>query len=337
MFNFSKYKYYSLSISVLLIIASYIFTFVYHKGYAHSLDFNGGLRAVVDVDKNTGREDIERFFKSNNIEALIILLDSETKHYQIDIGLEEIEKIKKFNKKNKKNTTTEEPDDTATKEIEEEKVAEEEKPKEKKKVESSIDELLTMLRIGLGLKEEQILSGDQVGAVVGGELSSTGLTLLVSTMIIMTVYLGFRFQLKFAVGATVALIHDLLFTLGLIGVFQIKPSVPLIAALLTILGYSINDTIVIFDRIRENSSAKIKHSLSYTINLSITQTLTRTLNTSLATLISIVAIVIGGAVELYDFAYVLILGIFVGTYSSIFIAAPVLEIYEKLRAKYKKS
>ncbi len=338
MFNFSKYKYLSIGISTLLIIGSFVYTFTYHKGYAHSLDFNGGLRSVIDAPKDMKREEIEKFFKTNNIEALIILLDSERTHYQIDIGLEEVEKIKKFNEANKKvELPKEEVKEETVKKEEEPAKTEEDKQEERKKKLSSIDELIMMLKSGLGLKNEQILSGDQVGAIVGGELSSTGFILLISTMIIMTVYLGFRFQLKFALGAIIAILHDLLFTLGFIGVFQIKPSVPLIAALLTILGYSINDTIVIFDRIRENSAGKVKHALSYTINTSITQTLTRTLNTSFTTLISIVAIIVGGAVELYDFAYVLIMGIIVGTYSSIFIAAPVIEFYDLIKARFKKS
>lgn len=185
-----------------------------------------------------------------------------------------------------------------------------------------------MLKNGLNLTDESILSADQVGAIVGKELTSTGISLLLYTLFIMAIYLSFRFEFKFALGASAALIHDLLISLAFMGAFQIKPSVPIIAALLTILGYSINDTIVIFDRIRENLSGKVERSFSEVINISINQTLGRTINTSVATLISVLAIVIGGAVELYDFAYVLIFGVVIGTYSSIFIAAPIIEIYE---------
>jgi preprotein translocase subunit SecF len=192
-----------------------------------------------------------------------------------------------------------------------------------------IEEFIIALKSGLSLKNEDILSADEVGAVVGNELTSTGISLLVYTMLIMTIYLSFRFQFKFAMGASFALLHDLLFSLAFMGAFQIKPSVPIIAALLTLLGYSINDTIVIFDRIRENSNGKNTHSFTEIVNISINQTLGRTINTSLATLISIIAIILGGATELYDFAIVLIFGIFIGTYSSIFIAAPFVEIYDK--------
>lgn len=149
-------------------------------------------------------------------------------------------------------------------------------------------------------------------------------------------YLSFRFQFKFALGAILALIHDLVITIAFIGFFQIKPSVPIIAALLTLLGYSINDTIVVFDRIRENAG-NLRDAFSQVINLSINQTLARTFNTSVATLISVVAIIIGGAVELYDFAYVLTFGIILGTFSSVFIAAPLVDIYDTLSKRWKRS
>lgn len=310
MFDFSKYKFYSISISIILIISGFVYTFAVHKGYAHSLDFNGGLRTVIHFDSKIGRPEVEKFFKEKEIEAVVILIDKEKNHYQIDIGLGAIPRIHEFNVANRTPETA--------------------NPSKERPV---IEEFIFMLTKGFDIKVDQILSADQVGAIVGGELTSTGTSLLFYTLIIMTVYLSFRFQFKFALAASIALLHDLLFTLAFIGAFQIKPSVPIIAALLTLLGYSINDTIVIFDRIRENSRSKIKNTLSHLINTSINQTLGRTMNTSIATLVSIVAIIVGGAVELMDFAYVLIFGVFVGTYSSVFIAAPMIEIYDAFFAK----
>ncbi|MDX1959957.1 MAG: protein translocase subunit SecF [Leptospiraceae bacterium] len=304
MFDFSKYKYISIITSTLFIICGLTFTFTYHKGFAHSLDFNGGLRAVVILPKDKDRKSIESFFASESIDSVIILLDKEKNHYQIDVGLESIPKIVASNQK---------------KAVDE----------SEKKARPTIEEFIFMLKKGFSIERDKILSADQVGAIVGNELTSTGISLLLYTMLFMAIYLSFRFQFKFALGASLALLHDLFFTLAFIGVFQIKPSVPIIAALLTLLGYSINDTIVIFDRIRENSDSKVKYEFSRTINVSINQTLGRTLNTSVATLISIVAIIIGKAVELYDFSIVLIFGVIIGTYSSIFIAAPIVEIYEK--------
>ena len=306
--NFSKYKYGAIGLSIFLIIAGFIYTFAVQKGFAHSLDFNGGLRAVVVLDKSLGRADIEKFFKEKEIEAIVLQLDKEKNHFQIDIGLGAIPKIEEYSNLNKPKN----PEANAG------------------KSRVTIDELIFMLTHGFKIPSDSILSADQVGAIVGGELTSTGLTLLISTLTIMTIYLSFRFQFKFALAASIALIHDLLFALAVIGVFQIKPSVPIIAALLTLFGYSINDTIVIFDRIRENSNSKVKVSTPTLINMSINQTLGRTINTSFTTLISIIALIIGGAVELYDFAFVLTFGIVIGTYSSIFIASPVIEIYNQI-------
>lgn len=301
MFDFSRYKYISLGASGVIILVFFVITLVYHKGFAHSLDFDGGFRAVVH-SPNKGKEDLEKFFKQEGIDAVVILIDKEKAHYQIDIGLDAKPKMIAFNERNNKHKDNQ-PD---------------------------IQEFITMLETGLGLTKEEVLSAEQVGAIVGNELTSAGTNLIIATIVIMTIYLSFRFQFKFALGASLALFHDLLFSLAFIGAFQIKPSVPLIAAILTLLGYSINDTIVIFDRIRENlANSKLKISFSHIINLSINQTLTRTVNTSFATLIAVIAIVVGGAKELYDFAIVIIFGVVIGTYSSIFIAAPIVEIYEK--------
>ncbi len=308
MLNFSKYKFISLSTSVFLIVVGFIITYGIHKGFAHSLDFNGGLRSVVQLPKEHNKESILKFFDSEEIKAIVILLDKEKNQFQIDVGLDSIPRIINYNQKNIPENSPE------TK-----------RPK--------IEEFIIALKSGLSLKNEDILSADEVGAVVGNELTSTGISLLIYTMLIMTIYLSFRFQFKFAMGASFALLHDLLFSLAFMGAFQIKPSVPIIAALLTLLGYSINDTIVIFDRIRENSIGKNTHTFTEIVNISINQTLGRTINTSLATLISIIAIILGGATELYDFAIVLIFGIFIGTYSSIFIAAPFVEIYDKYTNK----
>ena len=104
-FNFSKYKYLSIGLSTVCIIAGFIYTFAVHKGFAHSLDFNGGLRAVVVLDKALGRNDVEKFFKDKEIEAIVIQLDKEKNHYQIDIGLGAVPKIEEYNNLNKPKST----------------------------------------------------------------------------------------------------------------------------------------------------------------------------------------------------------------------------------------
>ncbi len=307
--NFTKYKYFTLSFSFLTILFGFVLTFTQHGGFAHSLDFDGGLRSVVELPIGKTRADLETFFKKTEIDPVIILLEKDKNIYQIDIGLDSIPKVEEMFQ-----AIPEAERDQGT---------------------SSIDKFVQILKREFGLPKEKVLSADQVGAVVGGELTSTGITLLLTTLGIILVYLSYRSQFKFALASAIALIHDILFTLAMIGFLQIKPSVPLIAALLTLLGYSINDKIVVFDRIRENAHGKENLALSNIINVSISQTLGRTINTSLTTLISLVAIIIGGAVELYDFAFVLIFGVVIGTYSSIFIAAPISEIYDNIRRRRK--
>ncbi|AOP33552.1 preprotein translocase subunit SecF [Leptospira tipperaryensis] len=311
MFDFIKYKYVSIGASLALILFGFGYTFVVHGGFANSLDFNGGLRTVIEFDKNVDRKKLETYFADNKIETVLLLLDKEKNHFQIDIGLGSVDAI--LQKYKEKNVV---------------------KSEDKADI-SAIDALISILIADFGINKSQVLSANQVGAVVGGELSSTGVTLLGLTMVIILAYISFRFQFKFALGAIVALTHDLVLTIAFIGFFQIKPSVPIIAALLTLLGYSINDTIVVFDRIRENAAGNLNETFGQTINSSINQTLGRTFNTSFATLISIVAIIIGGATELFDFAYVLTFGIIIGTYSSIFIAAPLVDIYDHLARRIR--
>ncbi|MDI7172434.1 protein translocase subunit SecF [Leptospira santarosai] len=311
MFDFIKYKYVSIGFSLVLIVFGFGYTYFAHGGFANSLDFNGGLRTVIEFDQNTDRKKLENYFAQNKIEAVLLLLDKEKHHYQIDIGLGSLDFIlQKYREKNGL------------------------KPTDKVEL-SGIDALISILVADFGIDKSDVLSANQVGAIVGGELSSTGITLLGLTMAIILAYISFRFQFKFALGAIIALTHDLILTVAFIGFFQIKPSVPIIAALLTLLGYSINDTIVVFDRIRENASGNLDETFGQTINSAINQTLGRTFNTSFATLISIVAILIGGATELFDFAYVLTFGIVIGTYSSIFIAAPLVDIYDHIIRKVR--
>ena len=138
------------------------------------------------------------------------------------------------------------------------------------------------------------------------------------------VYISFRFEFRFAIAAIIALFHDVLVSIGAIALTGREISIPVVAALLTIVGYSINDTIVVFDRIRERRHIMKKADLNTVINTSINQTLSRTFLTSLTTLLVVVALYILGGEVINDFAFVLLVGVIAGTYSSIFIASPIL-------------
>jgi len=168
-----------------------------------------------------------------------------------------------------------------------------------------------------------------VGPQVGQDLRTKALRALLFAMIGILIYITFRFEFRFAVGAVLALIHDVFITVGLFSLLNKEFTLPIIAALLTIVGYSLNDTIVVFDRIRERMKLKKKETYEETINQSINQTLGRTLLTSLTTLVVVLALFILGGEVIHDFSFALIVGIFVGTYSSIFIASPTLVLFQR--------
>ncbi|MDX1765033.1 MAG: protein translocase subunit SecF, partial [bacterium] len=160
-----------------------------------------------------------------------------------------------------------------------------------------------------------------VGPQVGQDLRRKALLALLYAMIGILIYITLRFELRFAVGANLALIHDVLITVGVFSVLNKEFNLPIIAAVLTIVGYSLNDTIVIFDRIRERLALKKKEVFETTVNESISQTLGRTLLTSLTTLLVVLALFFFGGEVIHDFAFALIIGVFVGTYSTVFIAS----------------
>lgn len=174
------------------------------------------------------------------------------------------------------------------------------------------------------------ISNDTVGPQIGEELKQKGVLSLVLAMLGIIIYIAIRFEFAFAVGAIVALLHDVLITVGIYCLLGRQLSLPIIAALLTIVGYSVNDTIVIFDRIRED--IKLMHgkaSYREIANLSINQTLSRTLLTSITTLLTVVMLLVFGGGAINDFALALFIGVLVGTYSSIFVATPVVLLWHK--------
>jgi preprotein translocase subunit SecF len=155
---------------------------------------------------------------------------------------------------------------------------------------------------------------------------------LMTAALFVTLVLFWFLELKYAMGAIVALIHDVTITIGLFAVFDKEFTLPIIAALLTIIGYSLNDTIIVFDRIRENLRKYPRNPLSLIINRSINETLSRTILTSLTTLVVVVTLFLLGGGIIHDFAFALLVGIVVGTYSSVFVASPILLIWKERKA-----
>lgn len=178
------------------------------------------------------------------------------------------------------------------------------------------------------LKDVDLLSQRRIGPSVGKELRQKAILSLFIANIAMFIYVGFRFEFKFALAAILALVHDILITISIYAIFQIPLNSSFIAAVLTIVGYSINDTIVVFDRIRENSKKNRKASEVEIANISITQTMSRSINTSLTTLFTIASVYIF-VPSVREFALPLLIGIICGAYSSIFIASPLWTIFKR--------
>lgn len=171
-----------------------------------------------------------------------------------------------------------------------------------------------------------VVRTELVGAKVGGELQQKALMAVLFSFVLTLVYLAMRFELRFGLAAVIATAHDIIITLGFLAAVRVEIALPTVAAILTILGYSLNDTIVVFDRIRENLQAKgaRKRNPVDLVNQSINETLPRTVLTSCTTLAVLLALLALGGTVIRDFTIVLILGVGIGTYSSIFVAAPAL-------------
>jgi len=169
---------------------------------------------------------------------------------------------------------------------------------------------------------------ESVGPKVSSELLKQGLTAIVLSLAAMLFYIWIRFEWQFSLGAIMALIHDVIITLGIFSILSFEVNLSIVAAVLTIVGYSMNDTVVIFDRIRENLLKYSKISTNEISDISINETLSRTVITSLTTLFALVSIFILGGEILRGFSFAMILGVLIGTYSSIFVASPVLNYFK---------
>ncbi len=198
---------------------------------------------------------------------------------------------------------------------------------------------------------------DIVGPKVGGELREKGIMAMVMSILAILIYVGFRFEWRFALASVMALVHDISIAMGAIALFQVDFNLDVLAALLTLLGYSLNDTIIVFDRIREGIGDTKDMNLFNVINDSVSKTLSRTVLTSLTTFFVVLTLFLLGGQIIYSFSFTMLVGIIVGTYSSVFVASPMLKWLgfdlkdykekqvakekrrierEKLRAQYEK-
>jgi preprotein translocase subunit SecF len=176
---------------------------------------------------------------------------------------------------------------------------------------------------------------DTVGSKISGELVKKGALAVILAVFFVLIYIWLRFEWQFALGAVIALVHDVVLTIGIFSIFRFEFNLSIIAALLTIIGYSLNDTVVVFDRVRENLRSYKSKALIEILDLSINNTLSRTIMTSLTTLLALLALFFVGGDVIRGFTFAMIWGVIVGTYSSIFVAAKVLLILDVKRNWYK--
>jgi preprotein translocase subunit SecF len=213
-------------------------------------------------------------------------------------------------------------------------------PREKASEKSIAEQIIKILTTDAGGSEVELKRVDAIGSQVGKELAWQGWMAIIVAVIAITVYIALRFEKRFAISAAVALAHDPIVILGIFSLYQVEFDLTTLAAMLAVIGYSLNDTVVIFDRIKENFIKIRKTSSVDLVNLSINQTLSRTIITSGVTLLVVVALLIFGGPTLYGFSLALFIGIIVGTYSSIYIAGALavvlgLDRHDLLPAKKK--
>ena len=198
----------------------------------------------------------------------------------------------------------------------------------KSQISGSTSEISEKLTDGLG-KTFTLRRVESVGPKIGKELQTDALKAIGLALLLILIYIAFRFDRYYALGSVMAIIHDVLITLGVFSLLDYEINLSIVAAFLTIVGYSLNDTIVVFDRIRENIPKYMKKTIDDVVNISLNETLNRTVITSMTTMMVVVILFVLGGKVINLFAFALIVGVFIGTYSSIFVASPVMVYFEK--------
>ncbi|OJH14969.1 preprotein translocase subunit SecF [Borreliella bissettiae] len=294
--NFSKYGSNVLIASVVLILVGLIYTFFYHGGYNWGIDFSSRVNINLSIEKSNIKENEIKEIFSPIYKALdvnnVFSPNGNKSEFSIMVKSDIIDYAFKT-----------EVQKTILNEL-------------KKKFDANIE----------------ILDSYFIDSSFSSTLRIRSIFLVLGTFILILIYITLRFKLSYAIASILSIFHDIFFIVAFLGVFRIEINSYIIVAILTIIGYSLNDTIIIFDRIRDNVKRLTDNTFLNVLNISISQTLTRTILTSVTTFVAVFSIYVFTEGSIKDFSLVFMVGVIVGTYSSVFIASPILlNLYKKIK------
>ena len=273
-----------------ILILGGVASIVAHQGLKYGIDFRGGTNVQIQFSNPPDLDQLRQFFAEKGMNNVVLQTFGDAADQEILLGL-----------------PTGSPLGTG------------------EKLTSELRKILLPQHPKLEIRRIET-----IGPKVGDELKISAVQAIFIALGLVLLYITIRFQWRQGVSAIIALVHDVLIIVGIFSILEKEFTLTVVAALLTVVGYSLNDTIVVFDRIRENLGKYRKKSLEETINLSITETLSRTLITSGTTLLVVLALFILGGEIIHDFAFALLVGVLIGTYSSIYVASPVVLFLTKL-------
>jgi preprotein translocase subunit SecF len=284
-------------ISLLLMIVSV--GLILFKGLNYGIDFAGGTEIQIRLDRQVSSQEIEKAIVAAGIERPTIQSFSGTNDHVIRLGTPGGQTEKAVNDA----------------------------------INANVKKVRETLKTEFDLKDEGVLRVDTVGPAVGSELKTRGGLAAFYSFLVILIYVAIRFDYAYAPGAVICLIHDALLTIGVFALLNREFNVQIMAAVLTLIGYSLNDTIVTFDRIRETAPLNRDMSLKYIINKAINDMLGRTILTAATTMTACVLLFFFGGGVIAEIAFTLMIGIVVGTYSSIYVAAPLILVMDKLQKR----
>jgi preprotein translocase subunit SecF len=292
-FNFIKWRWHAIIASALVILAGVVEIAV--KGLPLGIDFSGGTAVVMQFEQAVSEEQVRSAISSIPGDRVVQTYGSPADR-QIIIRLPQVVAVEQ-------GTSLEQGSQQIEKALQ-----------------------------AAGLPKSTVVSREIVGPVIGADLQRRGILATLASIVAITVYIAFRFRPSFAIGAIVATLHDVFVTFAFLRFFNYDLSLNVVAAILTITGYSVNDTIVIFDRVRENMRSARRDSLETVVNTSVNQTLSRTVITAGTTFLSVLALYLFGGEALAGFSFTMLVGVVSGTYSTIFIASAIAIILSQKRA-----